>query len=601
MARISQNKIDEINQAADIVDVVSEFVSLQPAGKSMKGLCPFHSEKTPSFFVDKEKQIFNCFGCHKKGGAIKFIQEYKHLNFVEALKFLADKYNIDLEYTNIQKNESFEKLYKINKTAKDFYNLNLLNLDSGKIALDYLEKRNLDKHSLNEFDIGYAPGKNNQLMKHLLENYQEYELVEAGLINKSNDGDYYDVFRDRIMFPIHDEYGKVLGFSGRILNGDNKAKYVNSKTTKIFNKGEVLYNLNKALPHINQKNRIVLMEGFFDVIQASLAGIEESVCTMGTELTYEQARKIKKYTDQVIICYDGDKAGKEATYKALSTLEKLNLEVQIALLPDNLDPDEYIKEHSQALFRNHINQNLIDKYDFVYEMIIEKGLKTSSEIEKAKNSLFKFLAASASKTITTIYLQKFSEQINMDIEVINQDYNKFLFNQRKFTQIDKTKRTIVKPKSTVTKNIIKAEEKIISYYLKSEDYREIIDDELFNFRFTKGFRYQIFATLRELSKTTNEVALYNLKTNLSENIHEELEKIILRENYNYSEQELRDLIDTLILETLRQDIVAMREELSSLIAENNLDGFRAKDVELRNKRKTYEEIRRRRNDKKRDI
>ncbi|MCF7923679.1 MAG: DNA primase [Candidatus Izimaplasma sp.] len=600
MARISQNKIDEINQAADIVDVVSEFVSLQPAGKSMKGLCPFHSEKTPSFFVDKDKQIFNCFGCHKKGGSIKFIQEYKHIGFVDALKYLADKYHIELEYNNNEVTKSYDKLYKINKTAKDFYNLNLLNLDSGKTALDYLLNRNIDKHTLNEFDIGYAPAKNNQLMKNLLENFQEYELVEAGLINRSDDGDYYDVFRDRIMFPIHDEYGKVLGFSGRILTDKkDSAKYVNSKTTKIFNKGEILYNLDKALPFINQKKRVVLMEGFFDVIQASLAGIKESVCTMGTELTYDQAKKIKKYANQVVICYDGDKPGKEATYKALSILENVNLEVQIALLPDELDPDEYIKKNSQALFRNHINQNLMDKYDFVYEMIIEKGLSTSSDIEKAKVSLFKFLASSASKTITTIYLQKFSEKINLDIDVINQDFNKFLFNQRKFTNIKETKREVIKP--TVTKNVIKAEEKIINYYLKSEDYREIIDDEFFNFRFTKGYRYQIFATLRELHQNNREVALYNLKTDLSENIHDELDKILLKDNYNYSENELKELIDTLILDRLRQDIEAMRIELTQLIAKDNLDDFRSKDIELRNKRKLYEEIRRRRNDKKRNF
>ena len=296
MANISKDKIDQVNQAADIVDVISEYVSLQPSGKGMKGLCPFHNEKTPSFHVSKEKQIFNCFGCHTGGNSIKFIQNYKHLDYIEAVRFLADKYNIDLEEDqNEVQRYNFNKLYDVNKLAKNFFNLHLLNLDSGREALDYLEGRGLNKHILNEYNIGYAPARNNLLLKNLLENFQEFELVEAGLVNRNESSNYYDVFRDRIMFPIHNEQGKVIGFSGRTLTNDKSVpKYVNTQATKIFNKGEVLYNLDKALSFVNQKKRMVLMEGFIDVIQASIAGIEESVCTMGTELTSEQARKIKK-------------------------------------------------------------------------------------------------------------------------------------------------------------------------------------------------------------------------------------------------------------------------------------------------------------------
>jgi DNA primase len=498
MANISKDKIDQVNQAADIVDVISEYVSLQPSGKSMKGLCPFHSEKTPSFHVSKEKQIFNCFGCHKGGNAITFIQEYKHLDFVEAVRFLADKYNVDLEedQNEVQK-YNYNKLYEVNKLAKNFFNLHLLNLDSGKQALDYLEDRHLTKHVLNEYNIGYAPARNNLLMKNLLENFQEFELVEAGLVNRNDSGNYYDVFRDRVMFPIHNEQGKVIGFSGRTLTNDkNTPKYVNTQATKIFNKGEVLYNLDKALPFVNQKKRVVLMEGFFDVIQASIAGIEESVCTMGTELTTEQARKIKKYTDNVVICYDGDDAGKQATYRALKILENAHLNVQIALMPEGLDPDEYIKKYSQAKFRNQLNQQLIDKFDFVYEMIINKGLKTSTEIETAKNSLFKFLVQTASKTITMIYLQKFAEKIGLSTDVIQQDYQRYLLNQRKYQQIEQTKQKMPVPKTSKAR--ITAEQKLINYYLHSDEYREIIEEDFNNFKFLKGFRFEILINMREI-------------------------------------------------------------------------------------------------------
>ncbi|HKL47434.1 MAG TPA: DNA primase, partial [Candidatus Izemoplasmatales bacterium] len=440
MALISRDKIDELIQTIDIVDVISEYVSLQPSGKSMKGLCPFHNEKTPSFHVSKDKQIFNCFGCHKKGNVITFIQEYKHLDFIESVRYLADQFHIDLgEDDHEIERYNYRKLYDVNKLAKDFFNLNLLNLDVGKNALDYLIKRQMSKQTLSQFEIGYAPSNGQALLSNLKEKFQEYELVEAGLIGRNDSGNYYDLFRNRIMFPIYNDQGKVLGFSGRRLNDDkNQPKYINTQSTKIFNKGTVLYNLHRALPFVNQKKRIVLMEGFFDVIQASIAGVEEAVCSMGTELTFDQARKIKKYTDSVVICYDGDQAGKEATYRALSILEKANLNVQIALMPDGLDPDDYIKQYSQSHFRNQLNQKLIDKFDFVYEMIIQKGLSTSSEIETAKNSLFKFLVNAASKTITTIYLQKFAEAVHLSYDVINQDFQKYLVNQRRFQTIEKT-------------------------------------------------------------------------------------------------------------------------------------------------------------------
>ncbi|QWC00602.1 DNA primase [Mycoplasmatota bacterium] len=601
MANISKEKIDQVNQAADIVDVISEYVSLQPSGKSMKGLCPFHSEKTPSFHVSKEKQIFNCFGCHKGGNAITFIQEYKHLDFVEAVRFLADKYNIDLEEDqNTIEKYNFNKLYEVNKLAKDFFNLHLLNLDSGKDALKYLLNRNLTKHVLNEYNIGYSPSRDNLLMKNLLENFQEFELVEAGLVNRNDSGNYYDVFRHRIMFPIHNEQGKVIGFSGRTLSNDkNLPKYVNTQATKIFNKGEVLYNLDKALPFINQKKRLVLMEGFFDVIQASIAGVEESVCTMGTELTTEQARKIKKYTDNVVICYDGDEPGKQATYRALKILENAHLNVQIALMPDGLDPDEYINKYSATMFRNQLNQQLIDKFDFVFEMIINKGLKTSSEIESAKNALFKFLVQSASKTITMIYLQKFAEKIGISIDVIQQDYQRYLVNQRKYHQIEKTRRKM--PELKISKARITAEEKLINYYLKSDEYREIIEEDFNNFKYLKGMRFEILITMREIFLSNREVALYNLKTDLSDESFDTLNQLLLKEDYLYSESELKQLIDTLVYESLIAEIDDLRKELMRKADKNDLKDFSKYKTLLDEKRRSCEIIRRRRNDKKANI
>jgi DNA primase len=597
MALISRDRIDEMIQTIDIVDVISEYVSLQPSGKSMKGLCPFHNEKTPSFHVSKDKQIFNCFGCHKKGNVITFIQEYKHLDFIESVRYLADQYHIDLGEDDYQVERYNDgKLYDVNKIAKDFFNLNLLNLDAGKKALDYLENRGFTKQVLSQFDIGYAPANGNALLSNLKEKFQEFELVEAGLIGRSDSGNYYDLFRDRIMFPIHNEQGKVLGFSGRILKDDkNQAKYINTQSTKIFNKGNVLYNLHRALPFVNQRKRIVLMEGFFDVIQASMAGIEESVCSMGTELTLDQAKKIKKYTDSVVICYDGDQAGKQATYRALSILEKVNLNVQVALMPDGLDPDDYIKKTSKSHFRNQLNQHLIDKYDFVYEMIIQKGLSTSSQIETAKNALFKFLLSAASQTIKTIYLQKFAEAIELDYDVINQDFQRYTVNQRRFQTIEKSIQKVKLP--PVSKARLIAEKKLINYYLQNDTYRDMIDDDFFQFKFLKGPRFEIFTAMREIYHGQREVALYNLKSDLSDERYQLMDDILLDEGYPYSELELKDLLDTLKLAQLEDEIFDLGEKIKADLKLNQKDNYPNYRDQLNDKKKTYNKIKNKRKNK----
>lgn len=591
MALISRDKIDALIETVDIVDVISEYVPLQASGKSMKGLCPFHSEKTPSFHVSKDKQLFNCFGCHKKGNVITFIQEYKHLDFIESVRYLADQYHFDLEEEDYQVERfNYGKLYEVNKLAKDFYNLNLLNLDTGKKALAYLESRQISKQTLSLFNVGYAPGKGQALYENLSEKFQAFEMVEAGLVGRSDSGNYYDLFRDRIMFPIENEQGKVVGFSGRRLNDDKtQPKYINTHATKIFNKGTVLYNLFRAMPHILKKKRMVLMEGFFDVIQASLAGIEEAVCSMGTELTIDQAKTIKKHTDAVVICYDGDQAGKEASYRALNILEKVGLNVQIALMPDGLDPDDYIKQYSHAHFRNQLNQQLIDKFDFVYEMIIQKGISTSSEIESAKHALFKFLLNSASKTITSIYLQKFAEAIDLPYDVINQDFQKYLVQQRRHQVVEQTIRNVKVPK--VSKARITAEEKIINYYFQNDSYRDLIDDGFISsFQFSKGIRREIFITMTEMYHNQRDVALYNLKTDLTDAVYQALNKLLLKEDYVYSEKELLDLIGTLGFHTLKDEIDDISERFKDALERKDMDLARNLQSQVAEKKKLVAKI-----------
>jgi len=588
MAKISQDTIDKIKNSADIVDVVGEFVPLQAAGKNMKGLCPFHSEKTPSFFVSKERQIFNCFGCGKKGNAITFIQEYKHLNFVEALQYLADKYRIPLEFDQRQvRQDKSTNLYKANDLAVKFYNLNLLNMDSGKKALNYLFDRGLDIKAIEEFNLGFAPTQGKALFNQLNKDFQPLELINAGLINRGN-SDYYDLFRGRIMFPIHDEQGRCLGFSGRVFGeNDNPAKYVNTAQTQIFLKSFIIYNLNRALPHIRRNNRVILMEGYMDVIKASIAGVKETVCSMGTQLTIDQALKLKKFTDNVIICFDGDRAGKEATYKAIKLLEEAKLNVSIVMMPDGLDPDEFISNNPN--FTEYVDNNTKDQYEFVYQMIVaNKDFTKASDIEVAKNKLFDFFK-NTSGTIRDIYFNKFASDTLTNIQTITQDYNQTQINNR----ITKNLRSVAMRKKVDHKQFPKynkAEIAIINYYFKDVVYRDRIDGISDGIYFSNKENRMFIQTAIELNKTyTSDNFIIAVKASLTDIHRDRLDSILYLEDYTYTETEFESCIRTLEEAKIKDDISYLEEEAAKKqLLGNQLESLKLQQQKLELEKKLIE-------------
>ncbi|MBI9008824.1 MAG: DNA primase [Tenericutes bacterium] len=561
MAGISQQTIDLIRNSADIVDVVGEFVNLQAAGKNMKGLCPFHSEKTPSFFVSKERQIFNCFGCGEKGNSVTFIQKYKHMTYVEALHYLAEKYHIDLEYDSrhVETHNTSDNLYKANDQALKYFQLNLLNIKSGKEALDYLVNRGLDIKTIEEFELGYALNSGKTLFNQLTKDFQPLDLLNAGLINQG-DTDYYDLFRGRIMFPIRDESNKVIAFSGRVFgNAENTAKYVNTAQTEIFSKSHVLYNLNNALPHVRKNNRVVLMEGYMDVIKASIAQVKETVCSMGTQLTTDQALKLKKYTDNVVICYDGDRAGKEATYKAIKILEDVKMNVQIAIMPDGMDPDDFITNNPN--FKEFIDNNLTDQYEFVYRMITgKKDLTKAREIEVCKNQLFDFFVKT-SGTIRDIYLNKFAADALIDINTLKADFHQTQINNR----ITKTLKSSLVRTKIVPKNLPKfrkAEIVIINYYFYNPEFRASVDAKGSSIFFENKDNWTIMFTAQETNKTfTTGSFLVSVKSSLSENLRDLLDHILFREGYEYTFSEFESCIKTLEEANLNDKINSITEDI----------------------------------------
>ncbi|MBN2540668.1 MAG: DNA primase [Bacilli bacterium] len=563
MARISQQTIDLIKDTADIVDVVGEFVPLQAAGKNMKGLCPFHSEKTPSFFVSKERQIFNCFGCGKKGDSIKFIQEYKNLSYVDSIHYLAEKYNIVIEEDeHYERQRTDVNLYKANDMALQFYTLNLLNIESGKPALDYLLNRGLDFQTIEEFQLGYAPNKFNALLTHLSNEFQPLDLMNAGLVNRNSEGNFYDLFRDRILFPIRDEQNRVIGFSGRIFGDtDNPAKYVNTPYTEIFSKGMTLYNLYHATPYIRSKERIVLMEGYMDVIKAHMAGVKEAICSMGTQLTIDQAMIIKKYTDNVVVCYDGDKPGREASYKAIKLLERAKLNVHVVSLPDGLDPDEYITTHKD--FETFLNNNQLDQYEFVYQMIVEqKDFRRPVEIEQAKDRLFDFFSKT-SGMIREIYLKRFASETGIRYDTLIGDYQQNRIDERILndyqSKLVRTQQHTLKLPKYET-----AEKTVLNYYLQDIRYRDLIISRFKLLHFQNKDILTILVMMNAWGVYPDE-PLVVLKSKLSQKNNEFLEQVLFQD-YEYNQEDLESCIKTLEVANLNEDIKANEAEAKKALA-----------------------------------
>lgn len=477
MAKISQKSVDQVLQSADILDVVRDYVELTQAGKNYRGLCPFHSEKTPSFFVSPEKNLFHCFGCGEKGGAVRFIEKIKNIPFPEAVKVLAEKYHVPLEIEGTEYVSSSQRYYDLMEKASNFYQVQLTNFDSGKKALQYIQNRGLDLHTIQYFEIGYAPQDASSLTQALKNEYEPIDMMECGLTQKK-ENDYYDLFRDRLMFPIRNEYGKTIAFSGRIIeNKEGESKYVNSPQTRIFLKGSTLYHLDKAIPFIQREKRAVLFEGFLDVISAFLSGVKEGVCTMGTALTNEHCQLLKKYTDNVVICYDGDKAGIEAAHKAEKLLSSFQLNVSVVLIPEGLDPDEYRKKYSSGALQRLLHEGVMDPIEFQYNYL-KQGvhLNQPTQVENFKLKVFEFLISKDSQTLMEFYVGRLAKDLSISTDSVRSDLRFFQLSKAITKQLSDKKQSIAA--ATIQNKSQMTERDLMNYYLESEEYRQRIIDEI---------------------------------------------------------------------------------------------------------------------------
>ena len=418
---IPESFLQEVSDRNDIADVVSGYVRLnKKSGSNLFGLCPFHSEKTPSFSVAPDKQIYHCFGCGKGGGVFNFIMEIENLTFPESVEFLAKRVGLQVPEENRDDPESRrrEQLLKLNKDAGRFFYKQFLS-QNGAPAQDYALRRGMTPETVKKFGLGYAPDTWDSLVKAMKAlGYSEGLMLQAGLVRKGKKGGVYDTFRNRLMFPVFDVRGNVIGFSGRIL-GDGEPKYMNSPETPVFNKSKNLFGLNLAKK--TKLGSIILCEGNIDVVALHQAGFDNAVASLGTSLTPEQARLISRYVNEVVIAYDGDSAGQKATARAIGILEKLDVKVRVLTMTGAKDPDEYIKKFGADSFRNLLAKSedhtdytlgkIKDKYDLT---VPESKLNFLKEAEQ-------YVAGFSGKAEREVYAMRIADMIGVSPQAVRDD------------------------------------------------------------------------------------------------------------------------------------------------------------------------------------
>ncbi len=425
---IAEKSVQEILDTAKIEDVVQEFVNLKRRGSNLIGLCPFHSEKTPSFAVSPSKNIYKCFGCDRGGNAVNFLMEHEQMSFPEALRYLAKKYGIELEETGDtdearEQRQYFESLYLLNQFARDFYQQQLFETDRGKsVALHYFKDRGFREETIKKFGLGYAPNQKNAFTQKAISLGYDIELLrKLGLTSKYD----RDFFRDRVMFAIHNLSGKVIGFGGRILNKDIKApKYINTPETEVYTKSRVLYGAYFAKQSIRRQDECILVEGYTDVLSLHQAGIENVVASSGTSLTQEQIGLIKRYSDNIKILYDGDYAGTKAALRGLDLVLAQGLNVSVVMLPEGEDPDSYLQSLGAKAFKAYIDQEAKDFILFKADLLLKDATGDPVKKTHAIKDIVSSIARIPDPLKRSLFIKECARVVDVEEQLLVNETNK---------------------------------------------------------------------------------------------------------------------------------------------------------------------------------
>ena len=571
--RVDNDVINNIRKSVDIVDVISKYVPLVARGKNYFGVCPFHDDHSPSMSVSKDKQIYKCFSCGATGNVFNFIQDYENVSFKEALKILADMAGISVSGLDIKstKKDVNKSLYDIYELSSKLY-INNLNTNYGVVAKEYLHNRGITDDLIREFEIGLSLKEKDLLTRLLVKKgFSNKDMVDSGLIVKSDYG-YSDIYANRIMFPLYDVSGKIVGYSGRIYNGEDTSKYINTRETAIFKKGEILYNYHRAKESCRKKNVVIITEGFMDVIRCHSVGVTNVVAAMGTAFTKEHVMLIRKLARDVILCFDGDKAGAKATESCINLLLEYNITPKVVRLPEDLDPDEFILKYGKDKFIDMIN-NPINIMDFKLSYLKnDKDLTSSVDMSSYVNSVIDELKKIDDDILREISLKKISEESKLDID--------FLRDKLDSAQVVKEIKPVVT--NTVSDRYDKAQMNLIYYMLNNEEVVHMYDNQV---TYMPNDLYRKLATyISCFYKENGYVNVSDLMTYLSnyEGMREAVSKVLdLNLKDDYTKSEINDYIFVIKDYNIKNEISRLEVELRGATSTEKKASIAQRMVELR--------------------
>ncbi|NHM30347.1 DNA primase [Neobacillus terrae] len=553
--RIAEEKINQIRQGVDIVEVISDYVQLTKHGRNYFGLCPFHGENTPSFSVAPDKQIFHCFGCGAGGNVFSFLMDLEGLSFQEAAVKLAGRANIELDISlQTSGNEKgispeLQAMLDAHDLLKKFYHHLLVNTKEGQDALEYLLNRGFTRESIDKFEIGYSLNSWDFVVKFLMKRDLKPEWMEkAGLIIKrEKDGTYFDRFRDRIMFPVLDRHGRTIAFSGRSL-GAEEPKYLNSPETPIFNKSKVLYNFHLAKPNIRRTQQIVLFEGFADVIAADRSGVENGVATMGTSLTAEHISLIRQNTGSVTICYDSDKAGIGAAFRAGNMLNEAGLQIKVALMPDGMDPDDYIKKMGSEKFRNEVIGSSLTWMSFKF-LYYRRGKNLKDEGDRLAyiEQVLKEISQLTKAVERDLYLRQIASEFSLSLEALNQQLQTYAApgrNKQNRGSPPPVKKPLIRQAAGLKPAHHNAERSLIAHMLKNREFafkvQDLLTGSTFNIDEHQAIITYLFGFYEDTADPDSNAFLNYIKDDKLRRIVADIEMMPINEDV--TDKELTDYI-----------------------------------------------------------
>ena len=463
----NESLIQKVIDNSDIVEVIGEYINLEKKGNDYKGLCPFHNDSNPSLSVSPQKKVFKCFSCNAAGNVISFVQRIENISFMDALKKVANKSGIKLNLKENPHEQRRQKYYKILNDATSAYEFYLHNTNEGKKALEYLEKRHISLDVIKKYRIGLSSHDENIICKVLLEQnkYLPIDLKEVGLIDDDPNGKEIDLFHGRIMFPITDLKGNIVGFSGRVYDRESNSKYLNTKENEIFKKKEILFNYSSCVNDIKMLNHVFVFEGFMDVIACYRAGINNAIATMGTSLTENQVEIISSLTNNITLCYDGDNPGIEASKRAIKMFMKKNISLSSIVLPEGLDPDDYINKFGKEAFLDLFNNHRVSSIDYLYE-IAKKKLDRSNpnSLIAFQKEVYNIIKEINNPSLNSYLLNKLSSDLAIDKSKLENDLSSYSSSKALINDIRKSNKS--KEQTYERRNYEEAEKGIVylSFY-----------------------------------------------------------------------------------------------------------------------------------------